>query len=123
MELIYHVCLSLLKLLNKRITRVEFIEEPTFASASDFWNRNDYISELLSHMLKKIVPTHVVINTFVVETLRLLEFIDYQTIIFSHYFIPLTICSIVYHAAQTDVCLMHLPKFVFLVLVETHLNS
>ncbi|PPQ94213.1 hypothetical protein CVT25_006873 [Psilocybe cyanescens] len=57
------------------------------------------------------------IDDFAVATLRLLGFNERHTIVATHYTIPLAICGET-RDAQTDVCLMHLPTTVLLVLVR-----
>jgi len=58
------------------------------------------------------------INDFAAHTLRLLGFNERKTLVRTRYIIPLTICGDANRAAQTDVCLLHRPTLVLLVLVE-----
>jgi hypothetical protein len=58
------------------------------------------------------------IDDFAAETLKLLGFNERGTTISTRYIIPLTICGEADRAAQTDVCLIHRPTIVLLVLVE-----
>jgi hypothetical protein len=57
------------------------------------------------------------INDFAAETLKLLGFNERRTVVSTRYIIPLTICGEANRVAQTDVCLIHNPTFVLLVLV------
>lgn len=58
------------------------------------------------------------IDNFTAETLKLLEFNELDnTLIMTRYIIPLTICGDANRVAQTDVCLLHYPSLVLLVVV------
>jgi hypothetical protein len=58
------------------------------------------------------------IDDFAAETLKLLGFNERGTTVSTRYIIPLTICGEANRVAQTDVCLIHRPTFILLVLVE-----
>ena len=58
------------------------------------------------------------IDDFATETLKLLGFNKCGTTVSTHYIIPLTICGKANCVAQTDVCLIHHPTFILLVLIE-----
>ena len=58
------------------------------------------------------------INDFAAETLKLLGFNERSTTVSTRYIIPLTICGKANCVTQTDVCLIHHPTFILLVLVE-----
>ncbi|KAJ7151422.1 hypothetical protein C8R43DRAFT_1005073 [Mycena crocata] len=55
---------------------------------------------------------------FARETLHLLGFSQRNLILSTRYIIPLTICGETNRTARADVCLLHRPTFVLLVLVE-----
>ncbi|KIJ21258.1 hypothetical protein PAXINDRAFT_159434 [Paxillus involutus ATCC 200175] len=57
------------------------------------------------------------INDFAAETLKLLDFNERGITVSTRFIIPLTICGESDRVAQTDVCLIHIPTFVLLVLV------
>lgn len=59
------------------------------------------------------------IDDFAIETLKLLEFNEHNSIIITRgYHIPLAICGDSNRTAQTDVCVLHRPTLILLVLVE-----
>jgi hypothetical protein len=58
------------------------------------------------------------IDDFAVRTLDLLGFNERGTVVATRYAIPLTICADSNRIAQTDVCLLHRPTMVLLVLIE-----
>lgn len=58
------------------------------------------------------------IDDFAVRTLDLLGFNERGTVVATRYAIPLTICADSGRIAQTDVCLLHRPTMVLLVLIE-----
>lgn len=58
------------------------------------------------------------IDDFVAQTLRLLGFNERKAPICLRYTIPLTICGDASGVAQTDVCLLHRPTLVLLVVVK-----
>lgn len=58
------------------------------------------------------------IDDFAAHTLRLLGFNERKTLVKTRYVVPLTICGDANRAAQTDVCLLHRPTLVLLVLVK-----
>jgi len=62
------------------------------------------------------------IDDFARETLKLLDFNGRHTTVTTHYIIPLTICGDA-RVAQSDVCLIHRPIFILLVLVEDKILS
>ncbi|KXN83551.1 hypothetical protein AN958_01229 [Leucoagaricus sp. SymC.cos] len=55
---------------------------------------------------------------FAVRTLDLLGFNKCSTVVVTHYAIPLTICANSNQIAQMDMCLLHHPTMVLLVLIE-----
>ena len=63
-------------------------------------------------------PQESIIGNFAAETLKLLGFNGRRNTVLMHYIIPLTICGEADRVAQTDVCLVHSPTFVLLLLVE-----
>jgi len=58
------------------------------------------------------------VDDFAVRTLDLLGFNERGTVVATRYAIPLTICADSNRIAQTDVCLLHRPTMVLLVLIE-----
>jgi len=58
------------------------------------------------------------VDDFALHTLRLLGFNERKTLFRTRFIIPLTICGDPNRTAETDVCLLHYPSFVLLVLVE-----
>ena len=58
------------------------------------------------------------IHDFAARTLDLLGFNERSTLVATRYAIPLTICADSNQIAQTDVCLLHRPIMVLLVLIE-----
>ncbi|TFK35027.1 hypothetical protein BDQ12DRAFT_655917 [Crucibulum laeve] len=58
------------------------------------------------------------INDFAAQTLKLLGFNERHIIISTRFIIPLTICGESKRTAEMDVCLLHRPTMVLLVLVE-----
>ena len=58
------------------------------------------------------------INDFTAETLKLLGYNERGTTVSTCYIIPLTICGEGNRATQMDVCLIHHPTFILLVLIE-----
>jgi len=59
------------------------------------------------------------VDVFVLNTLTLLNFDGPDITVTQNHIIPLTICGDTARVAQTDVCLMHLPSGVLLVLIES----
>jgi hypothetical protein len=68
--------------------------------------------------LATVATQESLIDDFARETLRLLGFSGRNLILTTRYIIPLTICGETNRTAQTDVCLLHRPTLILLVLVE-----
>jgi len=81
-------------------------------------NLSDVAAEYLGYLdLASRATQESFIDDFAAETLKLLGFNERRTTVSTRYIIPLTICGD-NRVAQTDVCLIHNPSFVLLVLVE-----
>ena len=63
------------------------------------------------------------LDDFAAETLKLLGFNERGITVSTRFIIPLTICGESNRVAKTDVCLIHTPSFVLLVLVEDKILS
>lgn len=63
------------------------------------------------------------IDDFAAETLKLLGYNERGTSVSTRYTVPLTICGEANRAAPTDVCLIHRPTFILLVLVNDKMLS
>ena len=79
---------------------------------------SDAAAEYLGYLGLATRPTQEsFIDSFAIETLKLLGFNGRDTIVSMHHIIPLTICG-VDRVAQADVCLIHNRGFVLLVLIR-----
>ena len=86
---------------------------------SDDPSLSEVVAEYLGYLdLATTATQESAIDDFAVHTLRLLGFNERNTLVRTRYVIPLTICGDANRAAQTDVCLLHRPTLVLLVLVE-----
>lgn len=80
---------------------------------------SEITTEYLGYLDLATTPTQEsFIDDFARETLRLLGFFGPNRILSSRYIIPLTICGDGSRVAQTDVCLLHRPSLILLVLVQ-----
>ncbi|KAJ7888167.1 hypothetical protein B0H14DRAFT_2433638 [Mycena olivaceomarginata] len=68
------------------------------------------------------LATHAT-HDFARETLHLLGFSERNLILSTRYIIPLTICGETQTTAQTDVCLLHRPTLVLLILVANRTDA
>jgi hypothetical protein len=68
--------------------------------------------------LATIATQESFIDDFAAQTLKVLGFNSRHNFISRGYIIPLTICGEVSRVAQTDVCIIHRPTLVLLLLVE-----
>ena len=80
---------------------------------------SEAVAEYLGYLdLATTATQESAIDDFAAHTLRLLGFNERKTLVRTCYVIPLTICGDANRAAQMDVCLLHRPTLVLLVLVE-----
>lgn len=85
---------------------------------------SDVATEYLGYLnLAARASQEIFINDFAAETLKLLGFNERGTTVSTRYIIPLTICGKANRVAQTDVCLIHRPTFILLVLVDDKILS
>jgi hypothetical protein len=80
---------------------------------------SENVAQYLGYLdLAAVATQEGFIDDFSRETLRLLGFSGRNLILSTRYIIPLTICGETNRTAQTDVCLLHRPTLILLVLVE-----